>query len=210
MGRSLFLISLILLVPLVPFLLWHAQIEAFVQSLQQRSFSPAMVAVAVVGLLSSDILLPIPSSLVSTWAGGHLPVWLAGLASWVGMNAGAALGFAFSRRFGHAMARRLVAPDDLARMEVMGERQASWILVVTRAMPILAEAAVVWLGSHRVSWRRFWPPVLLSNLGIAFAYTCLGHWAADHEWFVVAMSVSVAFPLLLTAWARRYAFGKNR
>lgn len=208
-GRLLFLISLILLVPLVPFLLWHAPIEAFIAGLQQRSFSPAAVALVVVGLLGSDILLPIPSSLVSTWAGGHLPVWGACLASWTGMNLGAALGFALARRWGAVVAQRFVAPSDLLRMEKFGERQAVWILVVTRALPILAEAAVVWLGTHRVSWRQFWPPILLSNLGIALAYSCLGNWAADQEWLVVAMSVSVAFPLLLTAWARRYLLRKE-
>ena len=36
-------------------------------------------------------------------------------------------------------------------------------------------AAVLLAGIHRIPWRRFWPPVLLSNLGVALAYSLFGH-----------------------------------
>lgn len=204
--RQLLFIACILLIPIVPFVLFHDSLEGYVQRLQHQPLSPLATVSLVVGLLSSDILLPIPSSLVSTLAGSQLSVGVAALASWLGMNLGAAMGFGVSRRWGHRIASRLVHADDLARMEAFGERQAAWVLVLTRALPILAEAAVVWLGAHRVGWRQFWPPVLLSNLGIAIAYSWLGHWAADREWLVMALSVSVALPLLVTIGLRRYVW----
>jgi hypothetical protein len=48
-----------------------------------------------------------------------------------------------------------------------------------------------------LSWQQFFPPVLLSNLGIAFAYAQFGAIAAQHQWLPFALGISVALPLLL-------------
>lgn len=202
MARQLLLLSVILLVPLVPFLVFHESMESMINEIGGRTLSPWSAAGLVFGLLSSDILLPIPSSLVSTLAGGRLPIWLATIASWMGMTVGAIAGFALSRVWGRPLAERLASSEDIARMELVGEQHATWLLAVTRALPILAEATVVWLGVHRISWTQFLPPVVLSNLGIALAYSILGRYAADHEWLAIAASISAALPLLIAVLLR--------
>jgi 3-dehydroquinate synthase len=52
-------------------------------------------------------------------------------------------------------------------MDNLGQRFGSGILVITRALPILAEAAVLLMGTVDLPWRQFLPAVMLSNLGIA-------------------------------------------
>jgi membrane protein DedA with SNARE-associated domain len=196
-------ICLILLVPIVPFVFFHQAVERWVSGLVQAPPGPWTVAALVVGLLGTDVLLPIPSSLVSTLAGGQLPAWVAILASWTGLNLGAAVGFWAGRTGGRALAERLADPSDLQQMQRVAQPYAATALVVTRALPILAEATVLLLGVQGIAWRRFWPPVLLSNLGIAIAYSALGHYAGQQEWLAVALSISVALPLLATWWIRR-------
>jgi 3-dehydroquinate synthase len=78
------------------------------------------------------------------------------------------------------------------------------LLVLTRALPVVAEASVLLFGLHQLSWRRFLPPVVLSNLGIALAYSAFGDWARQHAWLPLALGVSVALPLLLAAFIRRW------
>ena len=101
------------------------------------------------------------------------------------------------------MAERLSSARDLSQMELWCARYGSGALVLTRALPLLAEATVLLVGLHRLSWRQFLPPVLLSNLGLACAYSLLGHLSAEHAWLPAALAISVALPLLLTALLRK-------
>ncbi len=86
--RPLLLVVLALMVPVLPFLSFGPWLESRVEAWLDPPPAPALVALATVGLLSSDILLPVPSSVVSTVAGSQLGVVGATLASWLGMTAG--------------------------------------------------------------------------------------------------------------------------
>ena len=156
---------------------------------------PAYLAAAVVGLLASDILLPIPSSPLSTFAGAELGAVWGTLASWLGMNLGAIGGFWLARLAGWPLAKRFSSPRDLARTRRMTRRYGAAVLVIFRAVPILAEATVLLTGAMRLSWRRFLPPVIAANLGVAVVYSVLGQLAKDYDLLPVAIVLSIAIPL---------------
>jgi len=203
------LVLLVLLVPIVPFLLFGSQIDAAFERWQTSPPAAPVTATVIMLLLATDILLPVPSSLVSTLAGSQLGVLWGTLVCWTGMTAGAAIGFGLAKRWGQPLAVRLAKAEDLDRMQELNARYGPGILVVTRALPVLAEASVLLVGIHQLHWRRFLPPVLLSNLGIAMAYTAFGHYAQRHEWLPLALGISLAFPLLIGAvahwWFRRHS-----
>ncbi len=92
--RPLLLVSIVLLVPIVPFVVFGEQLETWFHTWSEQPASRRVVAAVVVGLLATDIVLPIPSSLVSTFGGGQLGTLGGTLASWVGMTVAAVLGFA--------------------------------------------------------------------------------------------------------------------
>ena len=200
--RPLLLISLVLLVPLVPFLLFGPQVEAWVSRWQETPPSPAVTALLVIGLLATDIFLPIPSSMVSTLAGWQLDWHLGTLTSWIGMNLGAILGFGLARRWGRRFALGFARREDLGRLEDVGRRFGPVMLVFLRGVPVLAEASVLLMGIEGLAWRRFLPAVLLSNLGIALAYSLFGSYAEQHEWLPLALGISIALPVLLAALVR--------
>jgi uncharacterized membrane protein YdjX (TVP38/TMEM64 family) len=201
--RSLSIIVLVLLVPIVPFMLFHLPMERWLAAVLAQPIHPRDLTLLVVGLLSADMVLPVPSSLLSTLAGSRLPAWWAALATWTGMNIGACVGFSVTRRWGVTQAQRARSAEDLVRLDRFQLRHAPLLLIMTRGLPLLAEATVLWLGLHGISWRVFLPPVLLSNLGIALAYSWLGHYAAAHHWLPMAMGIAVALPLAATIWLRR-------
>lgn len=202
--RTLPLMCAVLLIPVLPFLLLGGRFEDWMRGIAEQPPSVPVTFALVVGLLSTDILLPIPSSVVSTMSGWQLG-WLRGtLATWIGMNLGATLGFALARRWGRPFALWFSKAEDLAQMKQISDQYGPFVLVMTRAMPVFAEAAVLISGIHQLAWRRFLPAVLLSNLGIAVAYSAFGDFAERHQWLPLALGVSVGIPVVVAALARRW------
>jgi uncharacterized membrane protein YdjX (TVP38/TMEM64 family) len=202
--RSLLLICLILLIPILPFVACGPQLEVAYERGFARWTSPGHTALLIVALLATDVVLPIPSSLVSTYGGSRLGWWGGTCASWLGLTLGACLAFALARRFGPPLAHRLTGAGQLEQVRKLSINYGTALLVLTRALPILAEATVLFLGVQRLGWRRFLPPVLLSNLGIALAYSAFGDLAERHEWLPVALAVSLGLPIAVAALARRW------
>jgi membrane protein DedA with SNARE-associated domain len=212
--RPMLPMMVVLLVPIVPFLLlgenWQEQIGAWGKSRE----SQAWTAVAVVGLLASDIFLPIPSSVLCTAAGWQLGVLPGALVAWLGMSLGAVLGFALAQKIGPPLVAWLTTPKDLARAQVLTEQLGPWLLVVGRGIPVVAEASVLLVGMHRMPWRTFLPPVLFSNLWLALAYAAFGRFAERYNWMSLAIVVSILLPVLMAAgfswWTRKGAAGERR
>jgi uncharacterized membrane protein YdjX (TVP38/TMEM64 family) len=204
--RPMLPMIVVLAIPIVPFLVFgQERVEAQLQAWRDRPPPPLFVAAAVVGLLASDIFLPIPSSAVSTLAGWQLGAVGGALAAWMGMNLGAIIGFALARRFGQPAVAWLSRERDLERTRRLAERFGPALLIVGRGVPVLAEASVLLLGMHGLAWRRFLPPVLLANLVLAIAYAAFGQVAARYEWLPLALGVSIALPVLMVAAFRLLA-----
>ena len=196
--RRLLLIAAVLAVPVVPFLFFGDTLETRITEWLDAELSPGTVAWAVIGLLASDILLPVPSSVVSTFAGRMLGFWVGAGASWCGMTLGAAIAFWLVRVFGRPLAARLSSDQELARTDDLASRWGVFVLVLARPIPVLAEASVLLMGTTRLAWWQFLIAVGLSNLGIAAAYAALG----NRVQLPVAIAASIALPMLAAALAR--------
>ncbi len=194
---------LVLLVPVLPFVLFGGQFEDWLQAVAEDPPSIPVTMALVIGLLSTDILLPIPSSVISTLSGWQLGWWLGTLATWIGMNLGAIIGFAMARRWGKPFAVWFSKEEDLERMRIVSDRYGPFVLVLTRAMPVFAEATVLIAGIHQLAWRRFLPAVIFSNLGIALAYSAFGDYAEQHQWLPLALGIAIAIPVMVAAVAQR-------
>ena len=201
---------LVLGVVLVPFALVggeaEAAAEAWVRSLRG---APVATAAGVAALLAADIVAPVPSSLVATVSGAALGVAGGALASWVGLMAGCAVGYALGRRAGRGGAHRLLGPADLRRLDAGWARWGDGALVVARAVPVLAEASVLVAGMSAMPLRRFVALAALSNAGVALVYAAVGAWALEGPSFLIAVAVSIALPALGMAAASRWGRGES-
>ena len=197
--RTLPLMACVLLVPIVPFLFFGAQLEDWLRGFEEDPPAQGWTVLLVIGLLATDIFLPVPSSVISTMSGWQLGWFWATLASWVGMNLGAIFGFGLARKWGQPFARWFSKETNMAAMQGISERYGPSVLVVTRAMPVFAEASVLIAGIHRMSWRRFLPAIIPTNLGISLAYAAFGDLAQQHQWLPLALGVSIGLPVLMAA-----------
>jgi len=93
-NRWLLLCIAILAVILIPFFLFGDRIETWTDSfLRAASDQSVLVAIVLGLLLASDILLPVPSSMVSTAAGFFLGFMGGMITSLIGMTVSCIAGF---------------------------------------------------------------------------------------------------------------------
>ncbi len=199
-------VAIALLIPVVPFLIFGAWMESTIIDWLENSFvsdRPLTVAAITTGLLASDILLPIPSSVVCTWAGRALGVVPGLLVNWFGLNLSCVVGYWLGRVFGKPIAARLSNAETINRLQTVHGSTSAWALTICRAIPVLAEASVLLAGLQRLPARQFYPPVVAANLGIAIAYSVLGSFSTQHGWFPAAVAIACVLPLFfLSTWKR--------
>ncbi|MHC4879489.1 MAG: TVP38/TMEM64 family protein [Planctomycetota bacterium] len=199
------MLGFFLAIPIIPFVLLGEPFEQDVQAWVQREqeFADGMLSAAVVGVLASDIFLPIPSSSVVTYAGGVLGLWPATLWSWLGLSIGSCFGFGLSKVLGKPFAQRFADTADLEKVEAAALKYGPAILLLSRPLPILAEACVLLFGTTTLTWRQFLIPVIAANLGMAVVYAACGAGFEDQKTLLIAAVVSGTAPLLLALLIRK-------
>ena len=198
------LISLVL----VPFFLFEAEFNAFAERITRTDTGLWLAAVSIFSLLALDIILPVPSSIVSTAAGVLLGFWRGAAVVWSGMMVGCLLGYALGRRVSGA-AGRFVGEDGLRRAESLVDRYGDWTIVMCRPVPVLAEASVVFAGLVRAPFGRFAALTALSNLGIALGYAAFGTFSMRIDSFLVAFIGALLIPGIVLMIARLVFGGRG-
>jgi uncharacterized membrane protein YdjX (TVP38/TMEM64 family) len=191
----LLVVAAVLAVILVPFAIWGGAIENWTAGFIDGARSRPVIAAAVLGgLLAADILLPVPSSVVST-ACGMLLGFLPGLfVSVAGMMVSSFAGYAIGRWGGRGLLARFVGGDDVARFDEWNRKFGDWAVVACRPVPVLAEASVLMAGAARMPVGRYAAMVSLSNLAVSAVYAAAGAWSASLNSFLLAFGLSIAVP----------------
>ena len=202
--RPLLLIGVLLVVLLLPFLAVGNQLDQWFDEWSAAPPARHITALVVIGILSTDILLPVPSSGVSTLAGWQLGTIWGTLASWVGMTLSAAIGFALALSCGRCFTRWFVGEEELTRMKATSDRLGPLFLIVMRGVPVLAEASVLLVGVNHLQWKRFLPPVLVSNFVISLVYAAVGNVAGHRQEMTLGIAIAVGVPIVLGLVVRRW------
>jgi uncharacterized membrane protein YdjX (TVP38/TMEM64 family) len=188
--------GLLLAAILVPFFLFGEGLEAAARRFLEAHPPGWQVALVLSGLLAGDIVLPVPSSLVNTAAGALLGFWRGTATVWAGMMVACGLGYQLGARAGESALRRMVGEAEVARLARLAERHGHWFLLVFRAVPVLAEASVVFAGVSRMSRRSFFTVTALANLGVSATYSAVGASAARAGSFLLLFAGMVVLPAL--------------
>jgi uncharacterized membrane protein YdjX (TVP38/TMEM64 family) len=195
---------LVLLFILVPYFLFATQLEAWTANfLEAAADRSALIAAFLTTVLAVDIVLPIPNSLVSTAAGFFLGFVVGTLVAWIGNTISCILGYWLGSRFGRPVANKLVGADELERLEGSARRLGDWVIVISRAVPVMGEASVLFAGMSRMPVRRFAILVALSNLGMSAIYAGVGAFAAEVNTFLLAFFGAILVPAIAMLVVRR-------
>lgn len=131
--------------------------------------------VAVLGclLLLSDVLLPVPSSVIMVGFGAVFGMGKGFLLSFSGTMAGTALAFMLGRR-GEAWVARFVQAEEKARVDGWLARYGAWAMAVSRPIPILAESFAILAGASRLGWAQALTAAAAGNAVQAALYAWAG------------------------------------
>jgi uncharacterized membrane protein YdjX (TVP38/TMEM64 family) len=191
--RLVWLVCLVLALILVPFFLWEEPLTAFAARLVEQHRTAWWIGPAISGLLASDVFLPIPSSILSTVSGAVLGFLGGALANTLGMTLGCLVGY---------RAGRLAKGQSDEQLAAIWARHGEWTLVVTRAVPVLAEAGVLFAGVTGMPLRRFLLITTLSNAGVGTLYAAIGAFAMEWNSFLAAFLGSLLIPGLAHLFLR--------
>lgn len=192
---------LTLVIPLTGFLLLGESFESRVADVVRGLSSPAALASAVAGILAADLFLPVPSSVVLTYSGQTLGVFVATLAGTLGLTVSSEIGY-WIGRVGGRTANRWLADEDLRGLQGRTHRSALWWIVLTRPIPLIAEAATIGAGLARLSHTAYLLTVVIANAWVCLIFSGLGVLGGEaYQWPVLILSAVV--PLGLTWLVKR-------
>lgn len=180
---------------LLTYFLLGARIETAAHAaLDVAAARPALVALLVVALLTGDVVLPIPSSVVGAFAGAALGTGYGTAAVWTGLMLGCMLGYWLGRAAAPALGTEVDATSGRP-----GRVNAGPLMVVaTRAVPILAETGIIAAGAARMRFTTMIAAAAPANLLVALAYAGAGALLAASDPGLVAVLSTI---MLAAAWA---------
>ncbi|MBL8239307.1 MAG: VTT domain-containing protein [Bryobacterales bacterium] len=191
--RVVWLVVGVLALILIPFLLWEEFFNGLAARLMTEYRGAWWLPPAIAGLLAGDVFLPVPSSILSTASGVLLGFAAGAVTNTVGMTLGCWLGY---------RAGRMARGRSDASLEALWVRHGEWTLLLTRAVPVLAEAAVLFAGMTGMPMRRFLVLTTLANVGIGTLYAAVGAFAMEWNSFFGAFVGSLLVPALAQAMMR--------
>lgn len=191
--RLVLLVCAVLALILIPFFLWEDTFAALATTLVERHRGEWWISPAIAGLLAGDVFLPVPSSILSTASGVLLGFLGGALTNIIGMTLGCWMGY---------RAGRVARGRADHRLESLWARHGEWTLILTRAVPVLAEAAVLFAGMTAMPMRRFLLLTTLANVGIGTLYAAVGAFAMEWNSFLGAFLGSLVVPALAQAMMR--------
>jgi len=135
-------------------------------------------ALAGVGLLIVDVVAPVPASIIMV-ANGILFGPVGGTLLSVTGGFGAALvGYWIGTR-GERVGKRWFGDAALARANAFFEKHGMIAVIVSRPIPIVAEAVTIVAGISRMPARKFFPATLLGLVPTAIVYAVAGAYTLD-------------------------------
>ena len=157
-----------------------------------------VAALAGIGLLMADVVAPVPSSIIMFVNGVLFGVILGSLLSILGGLGATLLGHWIGTK-GEAASKRWIGETALNRARQFFQKHGMVALIVSRPIPILAEAISIIAGISGMPRKQLIPGTIIGLLPAAILYAIAGAYAVDLNSGLYAF---IAVMLLATAvWA---------
>lgn len=188
------------MVTLATWLLWGGGLESdfsFSGSVNWLKNAGQWAWAAGILLLASDLILPVPGTVVISALGYIYGTLLGGMIAAVGLIAAGMLGYGAGRLFGEKFARRWLGDRDYETGKRLFENGGGWLVALSRAMPVLPEVISCTAGLVRMPFRRFSIALASGSLPMGFLFAAIGTTGHDAPGWAVALTLVIPAALFL-------------
>lgn len=188
--RKVIVIIIALLVPIIPFLIiGEIPGEKWLSRTDDNAFFFGLTGAS---LLTSDILLPIPSSIVGTILGARLGIFPGLIWTWSGLMVGNVIGFVAGKYLLKSITFE------------MSETPTRVVLFLSRPVPVFAEAAAITAGAANTSIRQFLIACALGNVIYAGVLSTNGALLIPKSLVGPGLVLPMALPVITWLFWRRF------
>ena len=173
----------------IPFAIWGGpldsalDIDGTVETLRGTGWAAA----AGVGLILSDVIVPVPSTAVMAALGVIYGPFLGGALS-AGASIGAgSLAYWLCRALGRRTAERLAGREGIDTARQLFRRWGFPLIALSRWLPFLPETVAFMSGLIRVPYRRFVRALASGAVPLGFAFASAGHLGRDMPVLLIAV-----------------------
>ncbi|MFC7339473.1 TVP38/TMEM64 family protein [Haloferula chungangensis] len=167
---------------------------------------------AGIGLLVSDVLLPVPGTVVMSALGWIYGPMVGGLFAAMGSICAGLVAYAVCRAMGERVARRILGDLDFDNGRMLFGRGGAWMVALSRALPILPEAIACTAGLVGMPFGRFFGALVCGSVPMGFLFAWIGGEGRDAPGW--ALGFSLVVPAILWGLARilffRSKFGDGK
>jgi uncharacterized membrane protein YdjX (TVP38/TMEM64 family) len=146
-----------------------------------------------IGLIVSDLFLPVPSTAVIAGLGMLYGPWLGGFVGGVGSTLAGMVAYSVGRWVGGPALRLFVGPEEMTRLPRFFARHGLWAIALSRWMPLLPEALCGLAGVARMRTVPFLAALACGSFAMGFAFGFLGVHYLDRP--VAGLILSALIPL---------------
>lgn len=150
---------------------------------------------AGIGLIVSDLVLPVPASTVITLLGMIYGPWLGGFIGGVGTLLAGLVAYGGCRLLGDRFVRFVVGEANLGRLSRFFERHGLWAIALTRWMPLLPEALCCLAGMSRMRFMPMLVALACGSFPMGFTFAFLGKAYLDRP--LTGLLISAMIPLVV-------------
>ncbi len=189
---------------LIPFLIWGDLFETALTrhgSISWMESFGSLAWLAGVGLLVSDLVIPIPSTVVMSALGYLYGAVPGGLLATLGSCLSGLLGYVLCRCLGVRAAAALVGEEPLGEMEATFRRTGGWLVVLSRWLPLFPEVVACMAGLARMPFRVFLAALFCGSLPPGMVFASIGAVGVSSPYS--ALALSAVLPPLLWLGARK-------
>ena len=194
------LVIVLLCITIIPFVIWGDGLEAVLSEQGavgwMQGFGPWAWLVGI-GLIASDIALPIPASAVMAGLGIIYGPIVGGLISAGGSMLAGFLGYAVCRGVGPTTAKKIAGSEGFDQARHLFDRWGGWIVAGSRWLPILPETISFLAGLTAMPLRRYALALACGSVPLGFAFATAGYLGSNQPLLTMAICAIAPFVLWL-------------
>lgn len=208
MLRLIALVLVLAFLVAIPFAIWGDQVEKILSIDGAIAWmkSTGWAWAAGIGLIVSDVALPVPSTAVMAALGVLYGPLLGGMLSAIASILAGSLGYWLCRALGPNVAKRLAGPTGLAQARALFDRWGFGLIAISRWVPVLPETVAFLAGLIRVPYPRFLFALSCGAIPLGFVFATAGHLGRDTPLLIIILCALA--PVIL--WAGWHAFRGSR